>query len=483
LNQELENVIRSIQNKQKQRIVIFIDDLDRCLPDQALQVLESIKGFLDVDGYVFVLGLSREIIERCVDKKYGKESAISGSEYLRKMIQVPFTLPVLREEEITEYVKNLKNRIKGSGVEEYLPDYLTAFAEGLEPNPREIKRLINSFIVANKISQEETEPAELLAMLIIQFRWESFYSELARHKKPFLEETAQMLRKKDELKNEEERKKARESWSFFDLVEGHLKDERLRNFLQGPGEILFEVKDLDPYLYLSKSVEPHSYVSDAADVEAERSTEQLIDLLRNGRIKQFNRVRPYPAVDLSFSGVILNLVGVDLRKINFSRAILIGANLRTAYLGEADLSNANLRGADLSGAFLFEADLSEAILAGAILSLATLNRANLDEALLAEADLRGTLLGHASLRDGFLRRADLTGAHLAGANLKGTDLTWADLRDIVVDNHTVFDGANISNVQNLSQEIRDQLHVEIVGGVIRATSKWLLEKGKPKGKT
>ena len=38
------------------RFVVFIDDLDRCLPDKALQVLESMKLFFDLDGFVFVVG-------------------------------------------------------------------------------------------------------------------------------------------------------------------------------------------------------------------------------------------------------------------------------------------------------------------------------------------------------------------------------------------------------------------------------------------
>src|SRR5206468_10942273 len=39
------------------RIVVFVDDLDRCLPESALQVLESMKLFFDLDGFVFVVGL------------------------------------------------------------------------------------------------------------------------------------------------------------------------------------------------------------------------------------------------------------------------------------------------------------------------------------------------------------------------------------------------------------------------------------------
>lgn len=40
------------------KLVVFVDDLDRCLPEEAIQVLEGIKLFLDVEGCIFVLGAS-----------------------------------------------------------------------------------------------------------------------------------------------------------------------------------------------------------------------------------------------------------------------------------------------------------------------------------------------------------------------------------------------------------------------------------------
>jgi predicted KAP-like P-loop ATPase len=54
------------------RIVVFVDDLDRCLPESALQVLESMKLFLDLPGFVFVVGLDQEVVEHVIDAKYGR---------------------------------------------------------------------------------------------------------------------------------------------------------------------------------------------------------------------------------------------------------------------------------------------------------------------------------------------------------------------------------------------------------------------------
>ena len=100
-------------------------------------------------------------------------------------------------------------------------------------------------------------------------------------------------------------------------------------------------------------------------------------------------------------------------------AIESGADLRGAYLRDADL-----RGADLRGAYLRDADLRDADLCGAFLRFADLRDADLRGAYLRDADLCG-----AYLRGAYLRGADLRGADLCGAYLRGADLCDAYLRD------------------------------------------------------
>ncbi len=52
------------------RLVVFVDDLDRCLPEKAIEVLEAIKLFLDAEGCVFILGLDQDVISRGIEMKY-----------------------------------------------------------------------------------------------------------------------------------------------------------------------------------------------------------------------------------------------------------------------------------------------------------------------------------------------------------------------------------------------------------------------------
>ncbi|MGR3378054.1 KAP family P-loop NTPase fold protein [Salipiger abyssi] len=72
-------------------LVFVVDELDRCRPDYALEVLEVIKHFFNVDGVHFVLGVNLAALENSVCARYGAE--IDAEAYLRKFINVTLRLP------------------------------------------------------------------------------------------------------------------------------------------------------------------------------------------------------------------------------------------------------------------------------------------------------------------------------------------------------------------------------------------------------
>ncbi|MFZ0510531.1 MAG: P-loop NTPase fold protein, partial [Candidatus Nitrosopolaris sp.] len=85
------------ENNSNRRIVVFIDDLDRCHPKQALEVLDSIKTFFDIEGLIYVIGMDSGSINSIIEEKYGgKDSDIKvkkGLDYLQKIVQLPFQIP------------------------------------------------------------------------------------------------------------------------------------------------------------------------------------------------------------------------------------------------------------------------------------------------------------------------------------------------------------------------------------------------------
>lgn len=85
-----ENIESIIEEGLGDKLVIFVDELDRCRPDYAIELLERIKHLFNVDGLVFVLSVAKEQLVSSIMKIYG--SQIDAEEYLKKFIDIEYTL-------------------------------------------------------------------------------------------------------------------------------------------------------------------------------------------------------------------------------------------------------------------------------------------------------------------------------------------------------------------------------------------------------
>jgi hypothetical protein len=72
------------------KIVIIIDELDRCRPTYAVQLLERIKHLFDVEGVVFMLGIDRNQLSHSIKALYGSEFDSTG--YLKRFIDIDYRL-------------------------------------------------------------------------------------------------------------------------------------------------------------------------------------------------------------------------------------------------------------------------------------------------------------------------------------------------------------------------------------------------------
>jgi formylglycine-generating enzyme required for sulfatase activity len=127
-------------------LVIFIDDLDRCLPSKTVQVLETIKLMVGRPGTVFVLGASERVVQEAIRTHYLQVEKIEREgdcqQYLEKLIQVRFPLPPLRPDDVQAFVVEL---LKGRPEEEVatLRQNLPLIAVGVPTNPRRLKTFVN----------------------------------------------------------------------------------------------------------------------------------------------------------------------------------------------------------------------------------------------------------------------------------------------------------------------------------------------------
>lgn len=151
----------------KEKIVVFIDDLDRLEPRKAMELLEVLKIFFDCKKCVFLLAIDYDVVIRGAAEKYGfklnsdfalsdKEAeqnlkeAEKGRAFFDKIIQVPFKMPTV-EYNITKYLRNGLEKINISPNEDDMPKYKELCDLSLGTNPRALKRILNAFLLLNTI--------------------------------------------------------------------------------------------------------------------------------------------------------------------------------------------------------------------------------------------------------------------------------------------------------------------------------------------
>lgn len=100
----------------RSKLVIFIDDLDRCEPPKSADIVEAVNLFLDAEGCVFVIGMDSESVARSIEVKYKdlfermkaeNTGVVSlGRLFLDKIVQIPFSVPRPTPQQITSMVND-----------------------------------------------------------------------------------------------------------------------------------------------------------------------------------------------------------------------------------------------------------------------------------------------------------------------------------------------------------------------------------------
>lgn len=234
LEQRLHTTDDRGQDKVVGRILVLIDDLDRCEPAKAVEVLQAVNLLLNFNSFIVCLGIDARIVTAAVEKHYegllGAAGA-SGYEYLDKIVQIPFRIPEPAPDDIGRF---LRSQLDGdtdsgparstasskwragsarprsshddssSGVQPSVtagPDNLPVqdvppalpvpqilftgderqafemFVDHLRPNPRHVKRLINVYRLVRSLGSAGNErlvldrPAAVLRWLIMWSQW------------------------------------------------------------------------------------------------------------------------------------------------------------------------------------------------------------------------------------------------------------------------------------------------------------------------
>jgi predicted KAP-like P-loop ATPase len=189
-----------ITKSEIKKLVVIIDDLDRCTYERILENLEAIKLFLNVEKTAFIIGADPRIVRHAIEYRYKRESKPDEDandriidDYLEKLIQIPYFLPKLSEPEVETYLSMLickkelsetnfkqvldafyayktKDRYSAFGISNLpgiidqdqidlvkkniitIPALVPLIAQSLYGNPRQIKRFLNTYTLRKRLA-------------------------------------------------------------------------------------------------------------------------------------------------------------------------------------------------------------------------------------------------------------------------------------------------------------------------------------------
>ncbi len=125
------------------RIVLFIDDLDRCPPEKVVETLEAVQLLVKTKLFVVVLAIDSQYVTLCLEKKYedilSQEHHPSGLDYVEKIIQLPYRVPPIS----AEYMKS------------YLQEKMKKHVESPDPSPNSGLQLRKNEEPQEKTSADE----------------------------------------------------------------------------------------------------------------------------------------------------------------------------------------------------------------------------------------------------------------------------------------------------------------------------------------
>jgi CheY-like chemotaxis protein len=241
-------------------IVVFIDDLDRCTPENVLKVFEGLKLYLDAPGFVFVIGYDEGVITEAIASEKQYTQRATGRDYVEKIVQIVFRIPQPTDDEIDGLLTHFMSDSRTTDLFDDAGRKLVIDRNGR--NPRRMKRFINRFILDYQLDavSQDLDPELLIKLLIL----ETYFPEFARlfgtatGKNP-IQEFLDFLAAREQLRmGEDTSEVVQDVFRSYGIAPRDSTQESLAQLEQEAPEIFARLARDDDFLSLARSLEGSS---------------------------------------------------------------------------------------------------------------------------------------------------------------------------------------------------------------------------------
>jgi len=184
----IKDEIKKLISGQTRKLLVVIDDVDRLTSEEVRQLFRVIKAVGDLPNVIYLLALDKKVAVEALKQEQG----VSGEEYLEKIVQVTFELPLPNKTSIQKlFFKKLDVILEGTPEELWdKKRWSNVYFDGIDhfiSTPRDIVRLTNTLTVTYPAVKGEVNPVDFAAIEALRVFSPTVYDSIRSNMYAFAE--------------------------------------------------------------------------------------------------------------------------------------------------------------------------------------------------------------------------------------------------------------------------------------------------------
>lgn len=210
----LKTRIEGLLERNKRKIVIYLDDIDRLEKSEIHSVFRLVKLTADFPYIVYVLAFDEEMVASAIGERFGNGDKQAGESFLEKIIQVPLHIPKVQPESLKKFcfqiidnaLNNNQISIKNEEVQRFVYQFTTNLLVRLK-TPRLAVRYGNALTISLPLLKEEVNIVDLMLIEALSIFYPTYYTFVKNNPEYFVSPYTNIL---DEGSNQSKIKEIRE---------------------------------------------------------------------------------------------------------------------------------------------------------------------------------------------------------------------------------------------------------------------------------